>query len=733
MKHRVLILLAAVVMLPAFNVAFAGVDDEVAEHAVNPVTGLFELGFEGHSVDKNPARAAEYRYVEENGLTAALDLTGDLEGEHFFLDLGYTNEKDYTVDAHFDYHGKVILTVTGQSLYHNLEHLDMSDERDAWRYRTVTGQSYGINFVDFNDKNPDDTYAVQVEQYGAHLRAKLGDYPGHVNVKYWRLEKSGQKQLRYVDHAGWIPSTTPGAAISTNCNSCHVRSQTREVNRVVEEFKLSADAHAGSLNYELEGLYRQFDDNEPIPYDSFGNWGTGGSHRAAADGPGQGYQHDEDPESQLIAGTARVSTSYAGGLNGALAFTMARRENKSQLFDVFAFGGGELESVTDYYKASGDFTWMPSATWTMNLRYRMLDVDNTNTEQIDVTNIYGDSADYDNATVRDNPDFVRHWSNAKLAFRPSKKLTTYVEYTRQDVKREHTGSPADFVGQAINAYKDLEVWNLPEDETVSRYKVGFFARPTGLSNHKVNGWYQYKTVDNPAYGTTLTEAHEGLISAYMTKPNWGLGLNLHALSGENDDYQRPFFTDLSFPTDDEILGMTDIQRALDQQDAGVSCWVSPANGVNLSLDYAYFHTAIEQDLQFGAFETSGFGPIENEDVEYDQTAHTVTLAATWMPTEPLTLRASGSYSASKAYFDPDFATINAWPYSGFTADVDSSLLKELSKIDIRRTSAKAGIDYRIGAGWSCALNYAFDLYDDRMEELFDGHVHTYMASLAHSW
>jgi len=719
MMHKVsLSILTLLATLCFCQSSLAGLDDDVAEHAVSPLSGDFELGYHGLKVEGDPSRAAEYTYLDDQGtdaLNAKLDITGNLEDRHFFLDLDYQNEKDYTFDGHLDNHGQLMFTVMAQSLYHNLEHLTLSP--DAWRRRgaPVNGN---VVWVDTSENNPEDVYGLQVEQYSANVRAKTGTYPAHVEVDYWRLERSGQTQMRYLEHGSWDPAASGGT-----CNSCHLRSQTREVDRVIEQVQFSTDGHAGAINYEITGTYRQFDDNEPIPADNFGDWG---SHRIGGD-----LQHDEDPESRFYSGTARVSTSYAGGLTSSLAFTMAKRENRSELVDVFQEGGRRIEAETDYYKAAGDMSWVLSDMWSFNMRYRMLDLDNTTSETIDMPRTVT-VTDYP-AEVRQNPDFRRHWSNFKASFRPAKKLTLQFEYDRQDISRDNTASPASFINETIESYKDLHTWYLSEDETISRYKVGFFARPKGHGNHKVNGWYQYKTNDNPSYGTQYTKAHEGFLSAYMTQQSWGVGLNLHALSGENDEYQRPYFVDVPRPVGPDVLGgMTDIDREVDQQNAGLSCWVSPADSFNVSLSYAYFHTLIKQVLQFGVYETGTEDPITDE-TDYDQTTHSVTLATTWTPLAPVTLRASGSFSESNAYYDPDFATVNNWPFSGFTADVNSDLLRELSEIDIYQTTVKAGVDYRIEKDWTCSVNYGFDQYEDKLDELFDGTVHTFMGSVAHNW
>ncbi len=58
-----------------------------------------------------------------------------------------------------------------------------------------------------------------------------------------------------------------------------MQSKTRDIDRVTEEVKVSADAHAGFVDVVLEGLYRTFRDREDIPIDYFGAHDRGRTFR----------------------------------------------------------------------------------------------------------------------------------------------------------------------------------------------------------------------------------------------------------------------------------------------------------------------------------------------------------------------------------------------------------------------------------------------------------------------
>ena len=153
---------------------------------------------------------------------------------------------------------------------------------------------------------------MEVQQSSVAVRGKLPNYPAHVNLSYWRLNRQGQKQLRYVDES---------------CGGCHKQSRSRTVDRVTEEFKGSVDAHLGPVDLIFEQLVRLFRNREDIPEDTFE------PHYYRTASPAL-LQHDEVPDARLLESTIKAHTSLAGGLNAAASFTYGTRKNQSDLTTV---------------------------------------------------------------------------------------------------------------------------------------------------------------------------------------------------------------------------------------------------------------------------------------------------------------------------------------------------------------------------------------------------------------
>ncbi len=90
------------------------------------------------------------------------------------------------------------------------------------------------------------------------LRGKVPDYPAHINLSYWRLEKKGDMQLRFVDESC--------------AGNCHMQSRTRKINMVTEEITAGFDAHLGPVDIAFLQTLREFREKSASnPNDQFEN------------------------------------------------------------------------------------------------------------------------------------------------------------------------------------------------------------------------------------------------------------------------------------------------------------------------------------------------------------------------------------------------------------------------------------------------------------------------------
>jgi len=656
------------------------------------------LGYRATSVHGTPGRALEYDSLESSPLFKARLFT---DQGPYRLDLGfdYLNEDDFSAEAHLDTRGIMRFDLRSQRFFHNLDHIPYDNGYTSLNLpasvtRTLSPPPAEGNRPDgifptgaatprvfYTDQNPGDDYGLRLDMNEAKLKIKCPDYPAHINLSYWRYEKEGQKQQPFVSEG----STSGG------CTSCHMQSKTRDIDRVTEEIKVGADAHVGLVDVVLETLYRTFRDREEIPVDYFG------SHTGTADRAAGYYEHDEDPDSTLKELTLKLNTAPSGGFVASTAFTLGERENRSDLTSV-----APVDAETDYYRASADATYTPSQNWTFNLRYRLLDMDSDNTSQI--YNTAPTAAFTPSPTpVRSSMDVTRSWYEAVANYRPTPRLTLKAEFRREDIERD--SGP---IGE----------WNLPEEEVITRVKLGFSSRLLEKSALKLSGWLAIQKNDDPAYGTSYGDSQElFLATSYTPSPFWGMQASIDLLKQENNDFE---------------IDSEPIDRDKEQQNISLGTWVNPREDLSFDLYYGYFRTAIDQNLVFGTDPAYTF---QDDGVDYQQTVNSVTAGMTWQALKNLSCRLEGYHIRSKADYSPNFPVDNYNYGNAFEipGTVSSTDLKDISKVDIVQNGIKGRVEWQLNEKLTCGVEAAFDDYDEKGNDVFDGSVQSYMASLSYTF
>lgn len=659
---------------------FGMVQADVAETESIDTEASVTVGYRGVSAKDNPGRAREYDSLESSALFKVRLFT-DRGPIHLDLDADYLNEDDYRSTMHIDSKDFVRLDLRTDRFFHNLDHIPYENR--------PTASSNGNDRVDFTDFDAGDDYGLRLDTNEVKMKVKMPDYPAHINLAYWNYEKTGDKQMRYV---------------SENCaGACHAQSQTRKIDRVTEEVKASVDAHVGYIDVVLETLFRTFRDREPIPNDYFDSHSRG---RVAGV-----YDYNEDPDSKLTETTLKLSTAPSGGLVGSTSFTIGQRENRSDLNSV-----SPVEAKTDYFKNASDVTYTPGEKWTINFRYRLLDMDADNS---DILTTYGSSNPND-LEVREAMDIRRAWYEASVNYRPSRHMTLKGELRREDIDRSNTGLEEQHLSSPTNPIQINPNWLLPDKEIITRAKLGFSSRLLEKSALKLSGWVAIQSNDNPAYGTSFEEGQELFFStSYTPSPLWGLLANANLLRQENDNYEQH---------------ESQRDRTKKQQNLSLSSWLNLREGLSFDLNYGYFHTDIEQDLLFGVSAPYLF---KDDSVDYQQTVHSITLGMTLQALENLTCRLEGYYIRSNADYSADFNE-GPFPYNiysppAYNGIATSTDLKGISELDLRQNGLRGRANWQIDDNWSCEVEASYDKYNERNSNAYDGSVQTCMVSLSRNW
>ncbi len=654
---------------------------------VSRVYHQFSLGYRPVSTTGNVVRASEYAKPVDSAV-------GDLGihyfslNQHLYLDARYLNDSDYHGEFHFDYKGLVRFHALGESLYHNLEHI-------SYPTQSIPNPVTGTPPLTVSDQNPGDEYHMDVRRASVQARGKLPSFPAHLNLAYWRLEREGSQQMRYLDES---------------CGGCHKQSRTRQVDRVTEEFTGSIDAHLGPVDLILEQLVRQFRDQAPVPTDIFQEHDFRTANAAL-------LEHDEDPDSQLIATTLKAHTSLSGGFNAAAGFTVGTRKNQSKLTGV-----SPVEAETDFTKTVGDVSYTPTPRLTLNFRYRLLDMTSSNSNVQFLNDVLADPDVFTlpNIPVRNTIDLTRAWYAGTATWRPHRSLTVKGDYRREDLDRSNTGAAGDPL-----------VWVLPDHEVRSQYRLSTFLHPRSVKGLKFKTWYQYRTTDDPAYATTIAEGHEGFAAlTWAPAPFWGFHLSGRAARGENQEH-----TVLQVTANGS--GEYQIDRTSTNQSLAAGFWANISRTCDLGLHYGYFRTRIEQDILFGQ-EPFNDLTIEDEDVEFAQDVQTLTLAVNLRATDALGLLFEARGSKADGQYSPDFAP-RSLDFRVNPGDpplifpVDSSQLAALSAFDFVRYGFVTGLDWKPFPNWTCSARYSYDDYDDRIGGQFEGSVQAITLTTGIAW
>jgi hypothetical protein len=686
-KNTLYGLLIFVMLIISHNTALAELDDANQEKEKNRVVDL-STGYYWASSDNNPGRAAEYKFLEDSQ-TFGLVLKQMDKGLSFSLVGDFINDKDYSLEGSLDYKALLRIRARTERMYHNLDHIPYQDHSEARPPATATE-------IEYQDLTPGIDYGRKITIDEIKVRAKMPTYPAHINFSYWRMEKKGKEQLRFVDESC--------------AGSCHMQSTTRKVDRVTEEITAGFDAHLGPADIAFLQTLREFRAKENSPADDFNAhnpfFGLG---RPAGE-----YVHDKAPDSRLSESTFMINLPPSGGFVSTASYTFGKRENQSNLD-----GGSRKDPETDYQKLAADVSYTPGENWTVNFRYRMLDLDSDSP-----ATLTEDALAFNNISnpipVRESIDIERNNYAAFVSYRPSRKLTLKGEFEYEDTDRNNTGIGSHSSFTSITNPN----WAVPDNEETNRLRLTFFSRLLEKSALKLNGWYEYTTVDNPAYGTSLSDSNELFFStSYKPSAIWGATGSIDILRGENDDR-----TVVQFDGSSQVP--YDLDRDEDSENLALGLWFIPNDIVSADFNYGWLHSKIDQDVLFGSDpdqnDQGGLTDytILDDNADFEQTVHTLSAGINLRLMETVNCRLEGYHIRSKSEYSPDFNPRNL---SFGLATPDK--LDDISEVDIYQNGIKARIRWTLSEKITAGFEYTFDDYEDQNSNVFDGSAQTFIASL----
>lgn len=608
---------------------------------------LFEAaaGYRFVGTDGFGGRAAEYEHLRSSFAGGARFVHSG-KALKLNIDGAYLNSEDYLAHLVFDYAGYYRFDFRTEALFHNLDH-----------------ETLAISQPPFSDADPSALYGITTRQDAVRFRYKLHDYPIHLNLGHWLIDREGSAQLRFSDFSFISP-------VSTHT----FRSQ--RIDRTTQEGSAGFDAHLGPVNLLYSFQIRQHDEKVGNPFDTFN----------AQLGPSE---HNVTPESLLYSHTVKLYSSLAGGLTGAASYSYERSENRSSLTQVL----GVDQAKDTVHNAAGDFTYAPCAWFSTAVRYRHQEVERERPSTLLVSSLPGGAVD-----VRPLFDTVRDIISTNVTIRPNTILSVNGEYRVSFLRRDDVAAGG---------------WNLPGDSQTHNGTLTLLLRP--VKGLRLRGLYGYTATDNPSYGATPEQKHEGqLLASYTHTGRWGITAQYRIARDWNDSITRATGP---FDGSPSVTYHLPYRRLVTHAAAGG--WLSPSERLTLSGHLGFLRNYTDRAVLFAsAFNGNQAGS------DYVTEGNLYSLNATYRATDNLDLSLALQELRSRAEFKPAALTDGGISTAGVT---------QLSRVRTIERSLSARTDYRLTNNLSCTLDYSYRDYDNRDGAAGEGTVHLVTALVTTRW
>ena len=638
------------------------------------------LGYNQTSVAGYGGRASEYGFLHSSASGELFYRTLKKEG-NFELEGDYLNEHDYRGDLLIDYKGDYRLHLRTESLYHNLDRELLFSPNFLAGRADLPAPATALYQA---QQDPAQNYGVSVTQDLAEFRYRLHNFPLHVNLGYWRLVKEGTVQQRFADTAFEGATNT-------------IFAQARGVQHQTQEGHLGMDAHLGWLDIIYDFRVRVFRDQMAIPTASFAPRSDFLGNPQVLGGV---QQHNEDPDSRFFSHTVKLHTSLAGGVVGSGSYSIDQRENLSRLTDT----SGVKHTGVNLQNVAGDFVYTPCKEFSLALKYRRQQLDNTDRGTVSNINFA-----VPGQVVKPPVDSTKDVAIATLSFKPRKELTLVGEYRGEVLTRDHVaGSPS------------LSAWALPEDSATQKGSLAVLYHPS--KGMRITGKYSYETTDHPSYGNSFQQKHEGQLLATYTAAKWGATANLTARREWNDQIEH-FLVDAPFSDPASYTASSPLSRDRATENANLGVWFTPLQRVTLSANYAYLHSRVEQGVLF-----TGVASGSQDTADFTTHSQVYGVNATCAATEKLDLSLMLQQIRSASAFTPQETSFTTVPG-------DTSGIREITRQDTVISSASARGEYRFTRLWSGSLEYTLQDYNEKnpVYSAYNGTVHAVVAYLTAKW
>jgi len=658
-----------------------GLPSETAVECGTPTTVSAQAGYRFITPDGGIAAASPYGRLKSGvaGGFSAARLGTDLK---LALDGTFLHEDDYHSELFFDYSGLVRIHADSEALWHNLLR-----EQIVVNPNLLPG-----SLITLNDKDAGRTYGMRVATNLVETRIKLGNNPFHLNFGYWELHKEGNEQLRFSDQ--YFGQTN----LQTDRQNS-VTSESRRIDRTTREGVLGLDGHLGPVDISYGFRIRDFINNAADSRATFNN-------NISDAAIGQPQAHDVIPDSRVTTHSIKLFTDLSGGLVGSAAYSLVQRENNGGHGDAVP-----SRSPSDTIHAvAGDLSYTPFRELSVALKYRHREINRET--PANTVNPFGLAGPV-SLSVLPAIDTVRDTVSLITTIRPVQKMTLRLEYLAELESRSN-------VWERNPQTNSLPIGLHDDSRQTHTGSASFLWNPA--KELKLNASYSYAVSDNPAYGTSFSDRHNGKLAATYTHSGiWGV-TGTYLVQYESGESRAT--TVSTVPVANYVL-----PRNSRSDSANASVWFSPVQRLTLTGNYSYLVAKSDQTMLLSELITT---PNPQVVGSYRSTAHVYGIDAMYALNDALDLSVALQQVRSKSRFDLPFRSFTLVDSNGNIILGDTVGISDLSKIDSTETGISTRMDLRITALIGCVLEYGYRRYDSGNPSI-DGSVHTTMLQLKARW
>jgi hypothetical protein len=519
------------------------------------------------------ARAGEYQYLRDSaGGSARFEY--DPLPQRFEIDVDYLNSKDYFGEMEYAYRDIIKLNVLTRGIYHNLDHLSLGPDDPS------------TPSPSFEDRNPDDTYAVEDTIRKAFIRFKTPDFPFHIYASAVTVDRGGTIQQLFL---------LPGGGV-------HKISESRYIDWHTEEITMGVNSHLGPLEADYNHAEKKFE--------------AGGEKVLIDVVNGIAYPHNLVPDLKSSLDTIKLHTAYTGRIVGAVTYSSGDKKNL------------DSNAKSDFRNAAGDLTLVPVAGLNIVVKYRHYDLSVDNPSTISLA--YLGNATYN---VRPSLSSKRDVATGLVSYRLNDRTGVKGYYTVQTIERTpaSNGTYIPLLISPVVLGTTPDFWEVAHRTTKTTEGFGFNYRL--MKKVYLRADITATQTANPAYANDPD--HSGTAKVSM---NWNPTQRIFAFV--SFDGIREKRSDMSAP-----LAGGSRETAIDQALGSVTVQLGDRSAVTAS--YLYFKNRTDQTLTY-IDERGQF--ILEDGVPYRDTANVVSLSANHALTETIFVTADGLRSYTKGYF-----------------------------------------------------------------------------------